>query len=173
MCLLLRHRLCNLDYERPVVTFRFCHQQHVFSVGGVAVPSPIHHDESMNSFRQFAIITLPCLIKSQIKPVRRTIWSVSLLQCLKSIKMLSHQVQRSHTLRPDFMGRRGGEVPQDSYDKGHAPSRVSWENPVPKMPCLFWLCAGNWCYNSLTANVQSPPHLLLCNTSFSGIIKSS
>lgn len=26
MCLLLRHRLCNLDYERPVVTFRFCHQ---------------------------------------------------------------------------------------------------------------------------------------------------
>lgn len=87
--------------------------------------------------------------------------------------MLSHQVQKSHTLRADFMGRAGGKVPQYSYHKGHTPSRVSWENLVPKIPCLFWLCAGNWCYNSLTANVQSPPHLLLWDTSFWGIIKSS
>lgn len=70
------------------------------------MPNPVHHDESVNYFRYSAIITLLCLIKSQINQVGRTIWSVLALQRLKSIKMISRQAQKSHTWRPELMGRR-------------------------------------------------------------------
>jgi len=93
------------------------------------VPSPVHDDESMNYFRYSAITTLLCLIKAQINPIGGTIWSVYILLYLKAVKMLSHQVKKCCTWRPDLMGKKEEvRCPWHSCRKGHAPFRVSWKS---------------------------------------------